>query len=157
MARVLVIAYGNPLRSDDGLAWRAAEQFRQEASGEIEIVCVHQLTPELAELSSRVERVIFVDASQNGEPGELACEAVAAAPADIRFSHQLTPAQLISLAHHLYGGTPQAFCVSMCGACFEHGESLSPEVAQALPTLVTRMKTLVGQLDAASPLRPIGS
>ena len=30
MARLLIIGYGNPLRGDDGLGWRAAEDLARE-------------------------------------------------------------------------------------------------------------------------------
>jgi hypothetical protein len=48
--RVLIIGYGNPLRTDDGLGWRAA--YRLAASlkdAPVEALAVHQLTPELGE------------------------------------------------------------------------------------------------------------
>ena len=39
MARVLIIAYGNPMRCDDGLAWRAADEFERKLSDfEVEIL-----------------------------------------------------------------------------------------------------------------------
>jgi hypothetical protein len=48
--QVLIVGYGNPLRGDDGLGWRAAERLRtviQDAG--VEILALHQLTPELME------------------------------------------------------------------------------------------------------------
>ena len=39
MARVLIVAYGNPLRSDDGVAWRAADLLAEKFSiPEVEMV-----------------------------------------------------------------------------------------------------------------------
>lgn len=56
MARVLVLGYGNPLRSDDGLGWRVAvELFRANASVDVLVLPCHQLTPDLAETASLVE------------------------------------------------------------------------------------------------------
>ena len=77
MARVLIVAYGNPMRSDDGLAWHAADKLEGKYSpSEVEILRVHQLAPELAENVSRSEAVIFVDAAMadgaNGIPGRSA-------------------------------------------------------------------------------------
>jgi hypothetical protein len=65
--RVLVIACGNPLRSDDGVAWLAAEQLRQTLQPPAKVICVHQLTPELAEEASRAEIVFFIDATRIGD------------------------------------------------------------------------------------------
>ena len=83
--RLLIVAYGNPLRSDDGVAWRAAaalpETFLPE---EAEIVTVHQLGPELAESASRSECVIFVDAASGpGHPGEIQAKEVL--PGDVAY------------------------------------------------------------------------
>ena len=74
--RVLVIAYGNPIRSDDGVAWHAAEEIRRKLESLVEVICVHQLTPELAEEISRVSTVIFVDAARDVDPGKVVCRPV---------------------------------------------------------------------------------
>ena len=64
MARALIIGYGNPLRGDDGLGWRAAEQLAEIIpQSEAEVIACHQLTPELAEPISRARLVIFIDMS----------------------------------------------------------------------------------------------
>ena len=149
-APVLIVAYGNPLRSDDGLAWRAAEILRRELPPtSAEIVCVHQLAPELAESASRAALVIFIDAALNGEPGHLTCEPVPEATSeqnvDVPGSHRFTPAAVISLARQLYGSAPRALCISLTGKCFEHGESLSEEVANALPKLIAAVIELVDE------------
>ena len=76
MPRVLIVAYGNPLRSDDGVGWVVAEELRRRlASPEVEVLQLQQLLPEVAESLSRADTVIFVDASCDGEPGERALPA----------------------------------------------------------------------------------
>jgi hypothetical protein len=45
--------------------------------------------------------------------------------------------------------------VTLTGECFDHGESLSPVVAAALPALVTRIEALVQQF--LSPEYPADS
>ena len=66
---VLIIGYGNPLRGDDGVGWRVVEEiqgWKAEGRGQkgdvgsVEAVAYHQLMPELAEVISRVDRVIDV-------------------------------------------------------------------------------------------------
>jgi len=144
MPHVLVLAVGNPLRSDDGLAWRTADELQSTTlPAESEIVKVHQLAPELAENVSRAAQVIFVDAAVTGEPGTLSCERVGRSAAESASSHSLTPAALLQLAATLYGVAPTAFLVSVVGKSFEHGESLSPEVEQALPGLVAKIRELI--------------
>ena len=145
MPRVLVLAVGNPLRSDDGLAWRAADELRSGSShSEIEILKVHQLTPELAEDVSRAALAIFVDAAAAViEPGTLTCEQVVASDEECAASHSFTPAALLQLAATLYNASPAAFLVSMAGKSFEHGNSLSPEVEQALPQVAAKVRELI--------------
>jgi hydrogenase maturation protease len=148
MTRVLIIACGNPLRSDDGAAWHAAETLRRTLpSGQAEILCLHQFTPELAEAASHADAVIFLDAAAKGTPGQVVCEPVGAEAADSHFSHHLAPASVIALARQLYGASPQAFVVSLCGECFDHGEDLSRVVAAALPEFVRTVDQLLSQMS----------
>jgi hydrogenase maturation protease len=147
MARVLILACGNPLRCDDGVAWHAAESLRQTLpADQAEILCFHQFAPELAEVSSHAAAVIFLDAAAKGTPGQVVCEPVGAEAADSHFSHDLAPASVIALTRQLYGASPQAFVVSLCGECFDHGEELSPVVVAALPEFVGAVKKLVSQM-----------
>jgi len=106
----------------------------------------------VAESVSRADTVIFVvvDACCDGEPGELRCRPVTAPPAKAQFTHQLSPAELLDLAGELYGATPQAFCVSLTGQCFEHGEELSESVAARLPQLAAKVEQLTNQVLSGS-------
>lgn len=146
MPRVLIVAYGNPLRSDDGVAWRAADALEGKLpDSEVEILEMHQLAPELAENLSRVEAVIFVDASEKGEPGEIHCEELSPT-SEAPFAHQLSPGAVLLLARQVYGAGPRAFSLTLTGECFDHGEALSPAVVAALPGLVARIEGLGRQL-----------
>lgn len=150
MPRILVLAYGNPMRSDDGVAWRAAAVLENKFPGtDVEITCTRQLTPELAENVSRCEAVIFVDAATavGASPGDIhSAEIHSPQPQELpqaRFSHQLSPEAVVALAGQLFAARPQAFSVTVTGACFDHGESLSPAAAAALPSLVARVEQLI--------------
>jgi hydrogenase maturation protease len=142
MSRVLIIGFGNPLRSDDGVGWRAAEELKHKLSGRgVEVITRHQLTPELADTVSGSAVVLFVDA-QCGGPGTITCSLVRPqAPIDA-FSHQLSPGAVLGLAQELYGQTPLAFTFSICGECFDVGEALSPQVRENLPDLVARVAAM---------------
>ncbi len=150
MARILILGYGNPLRSDDGLGWRAAEDLaRRFSPDEVEIRTCHQLLPELVVPVSQADTTFFIDARQDGEPGEVRCEPVVPQSASLRFSHQLSPAAILAWSQELYGRSPRAFAVSVCGHCFDLGETLSPVVTASLP----RLTALVGQLAEHPPLK----
>ena len=133
--RPLVICYGNPLRSDDGVAWHVAEALAAgDHLGGAELRCCHQLTPELAEDVSRAARVVLVDAAV-GRPGTVQHTSVPATgrPATATpFSHGLTPGGLRDLAAALYGPVPPMDVVTVAAACFAAGEELSAPVAAAV-------------------------
>jgi hydrogenase maturation protease len=137
MLRVLIIGFGNPLRCDDGLAWRVAEELSyQQLPDDVEVITQHQLTPELAFAVSRAETVLFVDAAQGGEAGEASCVPVNLGQDARSLTHDLSPAGVLNLARVLYGALPRGFVLSLMGECFEHGEALSPKVEESLPRLL---------------------
>lgn len=140
---VLVIACGNPLRWDDGIAWQAAEEIGRTLQPPVEIICVHQLTPELAEEASRADTVIFIDATRNGEPGKVLCQTVSPDSTAVCFSHHLAPAQVLALCNQLYGSEPRGFLISISGECFDHGTGLSPAATNALPKSVAKANELI--------------
>jgi len=145
--RILIIAYGNPLRGDDGVAWRAAELLSQAGLPPgVEILTCHQLTPELAPAVSEAAGVLFVDAARSGPPGEVMTAAIEPQAQPSSFTHEFFPASILQLARELYGRAPQAFAVSLCGRCFDHGEDLSPEASAGLPGLVEAVRKMSGDL-----------
>lgn len=146
-SRVLILAVGNPLRSDDGVAWYAADLLSRRLSpDEAEIIFVHQLTPELAEPVSRANSAIFLDARQDGEPGQIVQTPVIEGAEGMYGTHMLTPAQLTALSYVLFGDRPKAFEVSVTGDSFAHGEELSRIVKNALPQLVESVVRLTKQI-----------
>lgn len=159
MAHILIIGYGNPLRSDDAVGWLAAEELSQTVdSPNVEIITRHQLMPELAQDLGGNDAVIFIDAANNGRPGELTCAPVIAESGNIS-SHQISPAGILALARDLYGLRPKAFSIWLCGECFDHGESLSEKVRAVFPALIALVEELVSQVlgesEASSANRPV--
>lgn len=149
---VVIIGYGNPLRSDDGLAWHAAKALEEKFAGsDVEILCLHQLAPELAHTASLFECVIFVDAAHPGDanagkPGEIRvsdlCERSAQPGKPVYSFHALSPHTVVEMAAQFYGVRLRAFVVTITGESFEHGESLSPSIAAALPDLILRVEDM---------------
>lgn len=140
MARVLIIGYGNPLRSDDGVGWRVAQKVSSEAPrADVRVMAAQQLTPEMAEDASRVERVLFVDAARAGTPGSVRCEEIVASEAGAH-THELSPGLVLGLAKELYGRSPRAFLLTIAGENFETGETLSRVVAEAVPEVMARIR-----------------
>lgn len=135
MTKVLIVCYGNPLRSDDGLGWRAAEELVHSInSPDVEVITRFQLTPELVDNIHSAQLAFFIDASRDGEPGELSFSSIVPA-AGAAFSHHLSPSGILGLTQQLHRTAPPAFAVTVCGECFELGDKLSPKVAAGLPRL----------------------
>ncbi|MEP7055497.1 MAG: hydrogenase maturation protease [Actinomycetota bacterium] len=66
----LVVGYGNPLRSDDGLGWHAAETLGSDPRLDgVLVLQRHQLTPELALDISAATVVVLVDATSAAPAG----------------------------------------------------------------------------------------
>ena len=149
MARVLIVAYGNPLRCDDGIAWRAAEMLEGKfLPDEVEIVSLHQLGPELAESASRRSMRDFYRCGRRGKSPRRG-----SSQSDVRWPRRTSrrasflpcsrSSAIIGLAIRLYGTRVQAFSVTITGQNFDHGESLSPAVKAALPNLIERIHELI--------------
>ncbi len=153
MPRILIVAYGNPLRCDDGVAWRAADTLSQKfPEAEVEILRLHQLGPELAETVRHFELVLFLDAArlddaENIRPGDIRATEISARSSDTgeraHFSHVYSPPMILDLAWELYRSSPKSFIVTVAGDSFEHGDCLSPSVTIALPKFVARVDQLV--------------
>jgi hydrogenase maturation protease len=60
--QVVVIGYGNTLRSDDGAGQQVATLVEDWQLPQVRSLAVHQLTPELAAELATAQMVIFVDA-----------------------------------------------------------------------------------------------
>ena len=134
MPTCLILGYGNPLRSDDGVGWKAAAALERElGSADLLVVASQQLTPEMAETLSRCSRVLFLDAAHTGSPGEIRMEAVRrdqnAKVGDV--SHQLLPSALLELAYRHFAAEPDATLLTLTGENFEFGEHFSASVERA--------------------------
>ena len=142
---VLVIGYGNVLRSDDGVGWHVADRLADDSRvlGST-LLHVHQLTPELALDVSRASLVVLVDAQHGPEPGTFVVDQVTAVEdTTTAWSHHLDPASLMGLAVELYGSAPDVYTVGVGVASLDAGEELSPAVRSALPAIVDAVAGLV--------------
>lgn len=136
-ARCLLLACGNPLRSDDGVGLRLAEWATQRFQGDssIRILASQQWTPDLAKEIADVESVLFVDSSV-----ETAAGRVDLTPVEMNFdraastTHHMDPPALLALAHSLYGSLPShAMLLTVGAGSMELGETLTGPVQAAMP------------------------
>lgn len=153
----MILACGNPLRGDDGVALHIACCLQQGyGDPETEIRCAQQWTPELAERISKTDLAIFIDASATLTPGEI--QLIPLASSEDRTAvttHSMDPATLLGLAHELYGSAPErAFLLTIGGESFEHGNQFSRAVRQAIPEALTRIKALLSGVTLPNPDAP---
>jgi len=121
--RPLLIAFGNPLRGDDGVAHALARFW------DADVRQLVQLTPEIAADLEGYPLVIFADADAGAtEPRlEPLNESLSTSP----LSHFSTPAEVVALARALFGFTGRALLCRIPARDFSSSAELS-ERAQAL-------------------------
>ena len=136
--RLLIVGYGNPLRGDDALGRMAAGRLAQRygSLAHVEVVAVHQLTLDMAQLVSAYDLVIFLDARIAPEAGQVFCAPIAATTRSPNpLSHYCTPGALLATTQILYGAAPRAYLAGVTAHAFEAGAPLTPAVAGALDEL----------------------
>ena len=118
----LVVAVGNTLRGDDGVAHRVADLLGAHPG--VEVRRVHQLTPELAEEMARATTVVFVDADVQASAACL--ERLTATPQSAPITHTMTPNAVVMLATRLYGFQGEAYLCHVPAQDFTAGGPLTP-------------------------------
>lgn len=140
----LLIAIGNPLRGDDGVAERVLRLL--DPADAVTLQSVHQLMPECACELMRAEAVVFLDADPRVEQPHL--EPVSPQPCHGKLlSHASTPAEVVGLAQQLFGFAGSAWLCRIPASEFEPGHRLSP-VAEAAAHATAQL--LESQLGLAS-------
>jgi hydrogenase maturation protease len=160
-AGVLVVGYGNPLRSDDGVGPAVAERLALDPRLRgAEIRAEYQLTPELALDASTASLLVLIDAAEDVAPGEVVVrrlgpgEGAGGAPVEEAgppLTHHLGPAGLLGLASQLFGSAPDDVVIIGIGpASFEVGETLSPVVEAAVSRAVELVAGIVAERRPAA-------
>jgi len=140
MPKLLILGYGNPLRGDDGAGRAAADALQAIVRDpNVDVLSLHQLTPELMVKISVADRVIFIDASASGRPGRYQRIPLHPAPQCASFTHHATPEALLSGARALYGRAPEAVLYLIPGQNFEPADTLSAPVRFAVQLLVSEL------------------
>ncbi|MGB3511128.1 MAG: hydrogenase maturation protease [Microcoleaceae cyanobacterium] len=148
MAEILIIGYGNTLRSDDGAGQRVAELVAEWNLPNVRSLPVHQLTPELAEAISEAELVIFVDAypatAEQGLQVHQLCDYPPYPPLERGgLGHTGDPRSLLSLSQLVYNNAPPAWWILIPAVNFEFGEEFSPETAQGITDALSQIRQIL--------------
>ncbi len=114
----LVIAIGNPLRRDDGVAHSVRIRRRVESRA------VMQLTPEMAEEIARYDPVLFIDADVSAK--RVWIDALDSVAAPSALTHVSGPAEIVALARKLFGFSGRVYTCHIPAGDFSEGVGLSP-------------------------------
>jgi len=147
---LLVIGYGNDLRSDDGAGRAVAEMVSDLDLPGVEVRTVSQLTPELTlEIAGR-RMVVFVDADVDAT--EVAVRPVTAGPPDDGpMTHHGDPATLLSLTENVGPLPERALVVSIPATNLEMGFTFSPRTVRAIGEAVDLIAAMAQDVRAEKP------
>ncbi len=118
-----MVAIGNRLRRDDGVAHRVLELAGPMPGAKT--WAVTQLTPEMAEEMAGADRVVFIDADIEG--GKARIEPVEAGRWGTPLGHAMGPGEVVGLARSLFNFQGEALLCRVPGADFSEGEDLTAE------------------------------
>jgi hydrogenase maturation protease len=146
-ARVLILACGNSLRSDDGVGPWLADWAEQHFSAQqaIRVISRQQWTPDLAEDIAHSDSVLFIDCSVESAPGSIHLRPVeASAPQRGLATHHQGASELLALARDLFDSlSKNAQLLTIGAGSIELGETLSEAVVAALPRACDRIEATV--------------
>lgn len=138
---LLVIGYGNELRSDDGVGLKVAAAVTALNLRRVRVIDCHQLTPELAEPVSRARGVVFVDASIDAKSEPELRDLKPAETGQI-MAHAANPGTVLALARDLFGHSPPAWWLTIAVQNTGFGERLSPLAQRGLDRAVEEIRKL---------------
>ncbi len=151
---LLVIGYGNTLRSDDGVGARVAEAVANLGLPGVGTHACTQLTPELAEIVSKAGAVIFVDVAADGPVAHPILRRLEPADSSRTLSHSADPRTLLALARDVYGRAPEAWCLMVPAENIGFGDELSPIARQGLKEAVRKIRDLRRRRASGSSATP---
>ena len=149
MTDLLVIGYGNDLRSDDGAGRAVAEMVADLDLPGVEVRTTSQLTPELAlEIAGR-RKVVFVDADVDATEVTVR-QVTAGPPGDGAMTHHGDPATLLTLTTNVGSLPDEALVISIPATNLQMGFAFSPRTDEAIGDAVDLIAAMAQGSTAGS-------
>jgi hydrogenase maturation protease len=144
-APCLVIGWGCDLRGDDAAGRRVAGTVAAWARPGVDVLLLHQLTPEVADVMAVARRVVFVDAfaAKGAAAVRLARVRPAGEGRGPTLGHHGAPDALLQMTIDLYGAAPETWQVGVPAYDFERVGTMSPEGAEHLDAAVATVRDLI--------------
>ena len=158
--KTIIVGYGNIDRADDGVAFAVINELRKQLGQKIldegdtglddlkeetDSIFLSQLVPEIMELLTGYNRIIFVDAHVGSDMENLNCSPVLAEYVSSSFTHHMTPSALLAFLQSMYQCEPQAHLVSIHGYDFDFKRTFSPQVQALVQPAVEAILRLINQ------------
>ncbi|MFD2111978.1 hydrogenase maturation protease [Thiorhodococcus fuscus] len=144
--KTLIIGYGSPIRGDDALGPLAADRLENtELPEHVAVISRHILTAELVADLMDTDRVIFLDAAVDVEPGAVNCRRLEPDAAAVStMAHFLDPRELLAWCQSLYGHAPESYLISAGVASLDYASyQLTPIAESALDQMLTAVAQLI--------------
>ncbi len=138
---LLVIGYGNELRSDDGVGPKVAATVEAWHSPSIHTIACHQLTPELAEPIASADAVIFVDATLE-RLASIQLKPIQPVNDPRVMTHVTDPRSLLCLARTIFGRCPQSWVLTIPIKNVGFGGELSDLATKGFEAAVAQIHAL---------------
>jgi hydrogenase maturation protease len=140
---LLIIGYGNTLRSDDGVGPRVAEAVAALNLPGVRTFTCQQLSPEHADPISQAQAVVFVDAAVDA-PETVQLRPIEPGETTQLMAHAADPRTMLALARDVFGHAPRAWWLTIPAVNLEFSETLSPQAERGC----TQALALVRELAA---------
>lgn len=141
---LLVIGYGNTLRSDDGVGPKVAGALEQLHLPGVEVLVCGLLTPELADPIAAAGTVVFVDAAVDA-PREVQLRQLAPAESSQIMAHAADPRTLLAVARDVFGHAPEAWWLTIPAESMAIGEEFSELARRGVQTAIDTLKQLAAR------------
>ena len=136
---LLIIGYGNTLRSDDGVGPKVAERIATLALPGVQTLSCGLLTPELADPIAQAQVVVFVDAALDGSR-EVQLRKLAPTASSQIMAHAAEPGVLLALARDIFGHAPNAWWLTIPIKSTAIGEEFSLMAMQGAARAIDMIK-----------------
>jgi hydrogenase maturation protease len=134
---LLVIGYGNSLRSDDGAGRQVAQAIEELRLPGVRVLSCDLLTPELADPIAQAQKVVFVDASV--EAGDVQNRELSPAESSQILAHTADPRTLLALARDVFGHAPPASWVTIPVENLGIGEEFSQKARAGIDEAIRQI------------------
>jgi|SRR5436190_14324830 len=138
---LLVLGYGNTLRSDDGVGRKVIEAIEALKLPDVQTLSCDLLTPELADPISHADCVVFVDAAVDA-PAQVRLRPLAPADSSQIMAHAADPRTMLALARDVFGHAPTAWWLTIPAQNMGIGEKLSAPAEQGVAKAVEKIREL---------------